>query len=244
MQKLAGSGKPRENSRTIYQRAEAAADARFLLFKTLLKRQLKKRCKGKGQLRNLKIHPHSGFTLLEVMISIFLIGITAIGVGSLFLTAFRTTQQSVYQTTALDLASVMADKMRTSVRLTRTENQENPYLTVNYQSTASNANDKAPKLCYAIDANCTIFDIANAQIYEWEQQLKAGLPGARAVICRDSASWDSRTGSYLWDCDNQEAASVVIKIGWKQKNTDENPGVIANRESRPAVLLTVQPGKK
>ena len=48
-----------------------------------------------------------GFSLIEVLISVFVLAVGVIGAAGMQLTALRTTQQSVFQTKALHLATEM-----------------------------------------------------------------------------------------------------------------------------------------
>jgi len=61
----------------------------------------------------LMIEPeHNGFSLIEVLIAVFVLALGVIGVAGMQLTAMRTSQQSAFQTTAVELPAEMADKMR------------------------------------------------------------------------------------------------------------------------------------
>lgn len=187
--------------------------------------------------------PQDGFSLIEVLVSIFVLAIGVIGVAGMQLTALRSTQQSGFQTAAMQLASEMADRMRTNYSQTRLDPIENPFLKVDYSS--QNGDPKAPDtLCYA-DANCNPEALAKFDIYEWEKRIRAALPGGRAVICRDANPWDNAAGALTWTCNGGggDNASVVIKVGWRAKGKNPDGSSIADESIPfpPSLAITVKP---
>jgi type IV pilus assembly protein PilV len=181
-----------------------------------------------------------GFSLIEVLISILVLALGVIGVAGMQLTALRTSQQSAFQTAALQLASEMADRMRTNDNQAKLADTDNPFLKVDYSS--GTGEPKAPdQLCYA---NCTPEALAQFDIYEWEKRLRAALPGGRAVICRDAAPWDAKAGAFTWTCNpgTGNSGSIVIKLGWRAKGRNPDGSVVAaNTPFPPSVALTVKP---
>jgi type IV pilus assembly protein PilV len=182
-----------------------------------------------------------GFSLIEVLVSVFVLALGVIGVASMQLTALRTSQQSALQTIALELAAEMADKMRANDIQMRHADGQNPFLNVDYRS-ASGAPAFPDPMCYG-HANCGGAELAAFDIYEWEKRLKSALPSSRAVICRDSKPWDSGIKSLKWECDNV-TGSIVIKIGWQAKNPDGSFTVEEDRPFPPILALIVMPYTK
>lgn len=185
-----------------------------------------------------------GFSLIEVLISVFVLALGVIGSAGMQLGALRTTQQSTFQTTALELAAEMADMMRTNA--TQMKLADNPFLKVNYQS--ASGTDPAPPgtLCYGNASGCDAEALAKFDIYEWEKRIKLSLPGGRALICRDAAPWDSDVGTLAWTCAGPSAdgAGMVIKIGWQAKNPDGSLIQDAAKHFPPSVALSVEPYTK
>lgn len=73
-------------------------------------------------------------------------------------------------------------------------------------------------------ADCVSNQLANAEISEWIKHVGSALPNARAVICRDSAPWDDNTEALTWNCTStDENASVIIKLGWAEKSSGDDP---------------------
>jgi len=131
----------------------------------------------------------SGFTLIEVLISVLVLALGVIGAAGMQLTALRTTQQSAFQTIALDLASEMAEKMRANTGQMKQLDDLNTFMNVNYKS-GTDGNPSAPdKMCFEEAVNCNAKELAEFDVYEWETRIKAALPSGRVVICRDANPW-------------------------------------------------------
>ena len=183
----------------------------------------------------------TGFSMIEVLISIFVLALGVIGAAGMQLTALRTSQQSAFQTAALELAADMADKMRANDSQMR--RADNYYLSVDFRS-GENAELTPPSsTCYSISADCTAEELAKFDIYEWERRIKAALPGGRALICRDASPWDSGAGALTWACSGAPtgSASFVVKLGWQAKNPDGSLIADAGKQFPPSVALTVEP---
>jgi type IV pilus assembly protein PilV len=174
-----------------------------------------------------------GFSLLEVLVSAFVLAFGVIAAIGMQLTAFRTTQQSAFQTHALHLAADMADRMRANLTRMQLSDPDNPYLQVDYQSGQSASASGVD--CYRADADCDASQVAQFDIEEWLLRLDQALPNARARICRDAVLASADAGA-SWDCDaSKESGPVVIKIGWRDKEQrSEDSGNAA-----PALVLTV-----
>jgi type IV pilus assembly protein PilV len=182
-----------------------------------------------------------GFSLIEVLIAILVLALGVIGVAGMQLSALRTSQQSAFQTAALQLASEMADRMRTNDRQAKLADADNIFLNVDYSSAAGDPT-VPDQLCYA---NCTPEALAKFDIYEWQKRLRAALPGGRAVICRDAAPWDAKAGALTWTCDpgSGHSGSIVIKLGWRAKGRNPDGSVIADAAKGfpPSMAITVKP---
>ncbi len=179
--------------------------------------------------------------MIEVMISILVLALGVIGAAGMQLAALRTSQQSAFQTVALELAAEMADKMRAND--TQMRQVDNQFLGVDFRSEGNNEPAAPRVMCYSSSANCSAEELARFEIYEWEKRVKASLPGGRALICRDASPWDSAAGALTWDCSGSAvgSASLVIKLGWQAKNPDGTLIADAAKQFPPSVALTVEP---
>ncbi|MEA5098213.1 MAG: type IV pilus modification protein PilV [Burkholderiaceae bacterium] len=182
----------------------------------------------------------SGFTLVEVLVSIFVLALGVIGVAGMQLTAMRSGQQSTNQTVAVQLATELADKMRANA-VEMKKGDSTAYL-FSYNSVADSAPDSVTA-CYS-GTGCSAEQMAAYDIYEWKLRLKAQLPGGRAVVCRDSTPFDSSKGTYTWDCTQPAVSGVnspmVIKIGWLGKGKNLDGSENTDGKYPPSVALTVE----
>jgi type IV pilus assembly protein PilV len=187
----------------------------------------------------------NGFTLVEVLISVFVLALGVIGAAGMQLTALRTTQQSAFQTSALQLAAEMADKMRANDHQMKLADNSNPYLKVDYQSAAGSASADAGPSCYGAGSSCIAGQLAQFDIDEWLKRIDTTLPAGRVLICRDATPWDSGINAFGWDCDASASnAPLVIKIGWQEKRPDGTLVRNADKSFPPGVALTVAPYSK
>jgi len=193
--------------------------------------------------RHMKRATEAGVSLVEVLISLFILAVGVIGALGMHMTALRTTQQSVFQSSALHLATEMADKMRANIRSMQAVDGDNPYLNVDYQSNGSTPNQSGTdrQNCFDANAYCDSQQLAQFDIAEWLVRLEHALPGARVRICRDAQPWDSAEQNFNWNCSNNSvnSASIVIKIGWKDKNNHDNAQ--ADYAFAPRIALAVAP---
>lgn len=181
-----------------------------------------------------------GFSLAEVLVSILVLTLGVIGAAGMQLTALRTTHQSALQTAALQLASEMADQMRANDSQLKLADSDNPFLAVDYRSAVDKVPAAPATSCYATD--CDGRELADFDIYEWEQRVRSQLPAGRVRICRDAKPWDSAARALTWSCSAAgNAASLVIKLGWQGKNPDGSLVRDAKKQFPPAIALTVEP---
>ena len=186
----------------------------------------------------------SGFTLAEVLVSIFVLAIGIIGTAGLQLTALRTSQQTEFQTAAIQLASEMADSMRANASRFHLPDDSNPFLNLEYSS-LDDTLPAAGKACHA--TACNAEELANFEIHEWKNRIKAALPGGRVTICRDPRPWDISTGTFRWSCEvpaaQKNTSALVIKIGWHGKGRNPDGSVAEDAESPapPNLAITVAP---
>lgn len=182
-----------------------------------------------------------GFSLIEVLVSVFVLTVGVIGATGMHLNALRTAQQSTYQTSALHLGADLADSMRANVKQMRLADDLNPYLQVDYQSSSTSARSTNVS-CYGVSGDCDTEELARFDIEQLLQRIDSDFPGGRVRICRDAMPWNAKAQRFEWDCAMASSAlaivPLVIKIGWQEKmlhdKTSEDEAVIA-----PGMVLTV-----
>ena len=160
-----------------------------------------------------------GFSMLEVLISLFILSIGVMGAVGLQLASLRTAQQSAFHSVAVALSNELAEKMRSSDAQMKLADGANVFSTIKYNS-QTDGNPPIPTLCYSTAASCSSTELAKADIYEWLVRVKKSLPGARVLVCRDSAASPGSGKQLTWGCSSASNAGFVIKIGWTVKNPD------------------------
>lgn len=182
-----------------------------------------------------------GFSLFEVLVAVLVLAVGVIGTAGMQLTALRTNQQSSFQTTAVQLAAEMADRMRANESQMKLGAALNPYLNVDY-SAATHGDPSPPgKRCYA--DHCNGVELALFDIYEWQKRVYSDLPSGRVMVCQDAEPWNGAMQAFTWSCKSGavDKGSIVIKVGWQEKAPDGTLVRTAGKEFAPSVALTVQP---
>ncbi len=196
----------------------------------------------------MKVSTEEGFSLIEVLVSIFVLAVGVIGAAGMQLAALHTSQQSQFQTRALHLAAEMADRMRANVAQMKLSDEANPYLRIDHRSSAMGMEPASASDCYGSHAQCDAQQLAQFEIIEWLQRITTELPSGRARVCRDTLPWDAAGQQFDWECRSSSEApehatsgSVIIKIGWKEKSHEEKSGHEQGDADTPRIALLVAP---
>ena len=188
----------------------------------------------------MRLRTVTGFTLIEVLVAVFVLAIGLIGGMAAQTTALRTRHATAQLSDGVQLASAFADRMRANATQMQGADGANRYLQVHYQG-SSGAPAAPATLCYA-GAACSSEQLADVDIYELKQALHRAFPGGRAVVCRDATMWDSTRGALSWDCNGGAAAPVVIKLGWRSRLPDGRPAMDTAGELPPQLAIVVGTG--
>lgn len=138
----------------------------------------------------------SGFTMIEILVTLFILAIGLLGLAGLLFEGMRNNQGAYLRTQASILAYDMADRMRANSAEAEAGNYGG-FSTATIQSTT-------PPTCASQAAGCTATDQVTLDQVEWTQQVEgtgsamAMLPGGTGTIAYDAA-----TGIYTvtvqWD---------------------------------------------
>ena len=182
----------------------------------------------------------TGFTLIEILISIGVLALGVIGAASMQLSALHASRQSSFQTVAIQLAAETADKMRANGYSSLANDAANPFLGVDFQTGVGNDITAAVAECYLADANCSAAEMAKLDIQELQNRVNV-LPKGRVRICRDDAPWDSTAGTYRWACPaaSTPGAPIVIKLGWQAGKADADDAQNTDSAFPPNIVLVV-----
>ena len=179
----------------------------------------------------------AGFAMLEVLLAILLLALGVLGGAAMQLTALRTRHQSALLSRAMQLASGLAEQMRANPAQMRLADGANPYLSLRYDALAEPNPAPPAALCFGAGARCDSAELAWFDLYQLKQLVRQGLPGGRAVVCRDRAVWQG--GRLRWQCDGGADAPLVVKVGWQHKNPDGSALRDEDGQFAPGVALTV-----
>jgi type IV pilus assembly protein PilV len=189
----------------------------------------------------------TGFSLLEVLISIIILSFGLLGVVGLQAAALKANRESVYLSSATRLGRELSEMMETNRRIGElTIVTDNPYL-VTFNSATNSVSAAAPITtncwtgdCHSVNTAAKQKEIAQWQTQDWLYRLNSEIPGARVAICFDATPYDG-SGLPQWTC-SSSGTVAVIKIGWTRASTNSAPATEAaafDRATRPAVILPV-----
>ncbi len=139
----------------------------------------------------------TGFSLVEVLVSLFILSFGVIGAASMQLTALRTTQQASFHGIALQLATDVADQVRMFAGSSISD-AANPLLAFDFKSGEKILPPSA--LCYGAASGCDELSLAEFGIYEVQKRIEGLLPQGRIKVCRDAMPWNGSAGAYNWEC--------------------------------------------
>ncbi|MDP9291350.1 MAG: type IV pilus modification protein PilV, partial [Verrucomicrobiota bacterium] len=153
----------------------------------------------------------TGFTLLEVLVSMVILVLGVLGAAAMTVTAIRNSQQSAARSTAVALAYEVGDMIRAYSK------PASIAIFVGVSTTAGTGSATAG--CYNT-AGCSELQLAKNDLFEWSLRVTDGrLPGGNAAICRDSANAVPSTAAAP-NCDNKLTSPLVVKVWWTEKNGD------------------------
>lgn len=170
----------------------------------------------------MQTYRHGGFTLIEVLVALFVLAIGVIGAGAAQLAAQRTRQHAALASEAAHVAASFAARMQANAQVAGLPDGSNPYLSFDYAS-AGHGPPSGGVACFGASV-CDPLALAAFDLHETRALVHGRFPGGRIVVCRDDAPWDGSAGRYRWDCSGGAGAPVAIKVGWH--GTGDAPGAV------------------
>ena len=139
--------------------------------------------------------------MLEILISIMILSIGLLGLASLQAFSLRNAGNANYRGSAAQQAYDLADRMRANnaaLAAGSYNNQQGVSVTACFQA-----------------AGCTTLEMAQMDVFLWNQNNARLLPGGRGFICTDSTPNDGTPAAPA--CDNVPNAPYIIKIWWDER---------------------------
>jgi type IV pilus assembly protein PilV len=152
----------------------------------------------------MNIKQNKGFTLIEVLIAVLVLGIGALGLAAMQAASMRNNHQAYLRSQATLLAHEIIDRMRANmVGISAYDN-----------NTAEQIDSCASK------EGCTPEQMAKNDVWEWQQAVSAIFPGCGSqvcsIVCIDRTSDDGSPDAP--QCQNDFAVSeddiYAVKIWW------------------------------
>jgi len=130
-----------------------------------------------------------GFTLVEVLASLLVIGIGLFGMGVMQMTSLRNNQSSYFRSQVTQYGFDMMDRMRANPAGVLAGTYDDPAGAI--------TNDPG----YTPEFDClTLFCEPNSMaiwdLSEWGKTLVSGIPGAKGIVCADSNDATQDDGTY------------------------------------------------
>jgi len=148
-----------------------------------------------------------GFTLIEVLVALLVLGIGLLGVAGLQSATLGLNHGSYLRSQATVLAQDVADRMRANPRGTANGDYDQGAATASAGCTNA--------------TGCTTTEMAQNDLFEWEDAVASELPDGEGIVCIDSTPEDG-TGPGAADnaCDGNGEVRV-IKVWWYSKDDQD-----------------------
>jgi type IV pilus assembly protein PilV len=170
----------------------------------------------------------AGFTLLEVLVALFVVALGVVGAAGVQAMAVRAAGEAARLSDGMQLAASLAQRMRANPAAMALPDAANPYLQFDQEAGAA---PESASTCFGA-ASCSPEELARFDVYETGAALVSRFPGGRMRVCRDDRDPDA-AGLLAWSCTGGLDAPVTIKLGWRGR-----PG----ESDAPAVFLTLGSG--
>jgi type IV pilus assembly protein PilV len=145
----------------------------------------------------------NGFSILEVLVAIVIFSIGLLGLAGLQLVSLSGNQSANIRSTATALAYDMSDRMKANMAGLSAGNYNN----------VAGADNSCQAVHYdgvhSSPATCTVAQLAQDDIYDWNKTVAGALPGGVATVCIDSTPSTSA-------CDNS-GVNYTIRVSWTDK---------------------------
>ena len=154
-----------------------------------------------------------GFTLIEVLVAMFVLALGVVGAASTQVASARLRQQAALESEAVQLAASLGARMRVNAAQMALADGANSYLQFDYDAAAGEP--AAPPLQCFGSADCDPAQLAAYDLFEVARNVHAAFPGGRIAVCRDSGGWNAALQAFEWACSGGADAPVVVKLGWR-----------------------------
>lgn len=147
-----------------------------------------------------------GYLLIEVLVSIVIIGVGLLGVASLHSQAVSRGGSGLHRSKAVALGYAMGDRIRANF----TAEQAGAFNSLLPTTSLSDPG--------CISTNCTPAALAVSDFLEWKTEVANALPSGVGVVCLTSAA-NADTGTVAAPACDMTGNVLVVKVFWSEKGT-------------------------
>lgn len=155
----------------------------------------------------------TGFTLVEVLVAMFVLALGVVGAAATQVSSARLRQQAALESEAVQLAASLGARMRVNAAQMALPDASNPYLRFDYDASAGEPG-APPVQCFG-SVDCDPAQMAAFDLYDTARIVRAAFPGGRIAVCRDANAWNATLQAFEWTCSGGADAPVVVKLGWR-----------------------------
>ena len=171
-----------------------------------------------------KLQKQFGFSLLEVLVAVFVFSIGMLGLAGMQLTALKNTNSAHFRTIAMILANDISDKIRANPVIDTADPNAYKYV--------SGTKPNATAACEST-AGCTATQMADTDLRNWIDLVETSLPNATARICRDNDPDVMKPGDTAppsVNCTDDGTHPYVVYIDWlDEKDTIDGGAPLTKR---------------
>ena len=155
---------------------------------------------------------HTGFSLIEVLIAIFVLSVGLLGSAGLQMRSLQQNQSAYFRSQATIMAYDMADRIRANA---------SGLSSGNYNLTTA-ADNSCSSITATTVATCTPAQMAAHDMYEWAgngtsiNNIAEVLPNGSGIVCLDSTPDDGTSAAVA--CDGSGTV-YAIKVWWADDRT-------------------------
>lgn len=183
-----------------------------------------------------KKHFSTGFSLVEVLVSVVVLGVGLLGAMGLLLASARTSNEAATFAAAVNLVRDLSEKTRMNHAIAQRNDASNGYLVEEW--TEGPAPGRTGPSCIASSQPCDAAQLAAWDRHEWQLRVASALPDARASVCFDESPSSDAAGAYAWGC-SHTGRSLVVKLGWLPPGA----GGAGKADPPPRLVMQLAPGQ-
>jgi len=146
---------------------------------------------------SIRMRRQRGFSLIEALVGFLILSTGMLGIASLQAISLKSGKSSVYNSVSMMKVDQLLESMRA-----------NPTALGSYEGAGANNNCTGTK-------NCSAAELAADDVYWWQQDMKAGLPGSDVTT----------TVNVTPAVAPSRLAQVQVKIAWKERNKSASGSV-------------------